>query len=417
MLDQGGREQASAIGISDRLPAASAAFVNGVLAHSLDYDDTHLPSVLHPSASCDPGRARRGRARRCRRPAHDRGHRRRARDLRPAREWPATTTTVELAVLRARTTRHVDLRHAGWRRRRGRPVRPRRRWRRQRDGRSPRRWRPGIIEANRTGGTVKRMHCGWAAHAAVSAAQLARGGFTGPPTVLEGRFGFFMAWLHRSSTSIQSIVDGLGGEWSIPGIFFKPYPANHFTHAGIDAARALRERGLDIGADRVDRARRPGGDSAHHRRADRSQTHSRDRVQGSVQRPVHRRRGPARRRRAGGRTRRLHRRTRPRPHAARAHGSRRRRRGRALLGHLPAAVPGRCCGCGPTMAASWWRACSPLAAVRIVHSRSTSWLASSPTMPAGYFRPLWSDSCASAAPGWRRYRTWASCSTHCETSM
>ena len=32
----------------------------------------------------------------------------------------------------------------------------------------------GIIEANRTGGTVKRLHCGWAAHAAVTAAELVR---------------------------------------------------------------------------------------------------------------------------------------------------------------------------------------------------------------------------------------------------
>jgi 2-methylcitrate dehydratase PrpD len=29
-------------------------------------------------------------------------------------------------------------------------------------------------------------------------------------------------------------------------VFFKPYPANHFTHAGIDAAITLREEGLDI---------------------------------------------------------------------------------------------------------------------------------------------------------------------------
>ena len=54
----------------------------------------------------------------------------------------------------------------------------------------------GVIEANRTGGTVKRMHCGWAAHAGVAAAELVAHGFTGPPTVLEGRFGFFQAWLH-----------------------------------------------------------------------------------------------------------------------------------------------------------------------------------------------------------------------------
>jgi Holliday junction DNA helicase RuvA len=28
--------------------------MNGTLAHSLDYDDTHLPSVLHPSAAVVP---------------------------------------------------------------------------------------------------------------------------------------------------------------------------------------------------------------------------------------------------------------------------------------------------------------------------------------------------------------------------
>ncbi|HSF26759.1 MAG TPA: MmgE/PrpD family protein, partial [Actinomycetes bacterium] len=53
-LEQGGRPQAHAVGLPDPLPATLAAFVNGVHAHSLDYDDTHLPSVLHPSASVVP---------------------------------------------------------------------------------------------------------------------------------------------------------------------------------------------------------------------------------------------------------------------------------------------------------------------------------------------------------------------------
>src|SRR5690606_25849954 len=51
---QGGAPQATAVGIPERLPAALAALVNGTLAHSLDYDDTHLPSVLHPSAAVIP---------------------------------------------------------------------------------------------------------------------------------------------------------------------------------------------------------------------------------------------------------------------------------------------------------------------------------------------------------------------------
>jgi 2-methylcitrate dehydratase PrpD len=103
----------------------------------------------------------------------------------------------------------------------------------------------GVIEANRTGGTVKRIHCGWAAHAAVSAARLAERGITGPPTVLEGRFGFFKAYLDGRYDP-SAIEDGLGERWEVPGIFFKPYPANHFTHAGIDAALALRKRGVSV---------------------------------------------------------------------------------------------------------------------------------------------------------------------------
>ncbi|WCN84651.1 hypothetical protein [Micromonospora sp. LH3U1] len=32
----------------------------------------------------------------------------------------------------------------------------------------------------------------------------------------------------------------------MPDIFFKPYPANHFTHAAIDAGLALRARGVPV---------------------------------------------------------------------------------------------------------------------------------------------------------------------------
>lgn len=104
----------------------------------------------------------------------------------------------------------------------------------------------GIIEANRTGGNVKRIHCGWAAQSAVNAVSLARHGITGPPSVLEGRFGFFQAWLHSVPDTAQ-VVAGLGTDWTVPEIFFKPYPANHFTHCVVDAAANLRRRGVTPG--------------------------------------------------------------------------------------------------------------------------------------------------------------------------
>jgi 2-methylcitrate dehydratase PrpD len=101
----------------------------------------------------------------------------------------------------------------------------------------------GIIEANRTGGTVKRLHCGWAAQAGVTAAGLAAQGITGPPTVFEGRFGLLQAFLGDDANP-AAVTEGLGEQWEVPSIFFKPYPANHFTHAGIDAALALAADGL-----------------------------------------------------------------------------------------------------------------------------------------------------------------------------
>jgi 2-methylcitrate dehydratase PrpD len=104
----------------------------------------------------------------------------------------------------------------------------------------------GIIEANRTGGTVKRIHCGWAAHAGVTAAELAAYGLTGPPTVFEGRFGFLQAYLDDNANA-DALSRGLGDSWELSRVFFKPYPANHFTHAGIDAAIQLREEGLEVG--------------------------------------------------------------------------------------------------------------------------------------------------------------------------
>ena len=99
----------------------------------------------------------------------------------------------------------------------------------------------GILESNRSGGTVKRLHCGWAAHAGVTAAQLAARGFTGPTTALEGRFGFFEAYL-GGNYNPKAIISGLGQDWELPGIFFKPYPANHYTHAAIDAVLAMRRK-------------------------------------------------------------------------------------------------------------------------------------------------------------------------------
>jgi 2-methylcitrate dehydratase PrpD len=240
----GGEEQAGVIGRSERFPAASAALLNGTLAHSLDYDDTHLPSVLHPSAAVVPAvlaaaeaAGATGRDLLCAVAAGDElvvrvGMAGYDPELGNSVFFEkglhatsiAGTLGAALAAAMVYGLGEEEMGHAvaisasmG----------------------------AGIIEANRTGGTVKRIHCGWAAHAGVTAAELASGGLTGPPTAFEGRFGFLQAYLDDKANA-DALTRGLGESWELSRVFFKPYPANHFTHAGIDAAIQLREEGLEV---------------------------------------------------------------------------------------------------------------------------------------------------------------------------
>src|SRR6516164_6120416 len=54
MAEAGGSPQASIIGHSIRLPALSAALVNGSAAHALDYDDVNMAMPGHPSVAILP---------------------------------------------------------------------------------------------------------------------------------------------------------------------------------------------------------------------------------------------------------------------------------------------------------------------------------------------------------------------------
>src|SRR5579864_4467555 len=55
LSEAGGAEQASVIGRRGRLPALSAALVNGAIGHALDYDDVNLAMPGHPSVAILPG--------------------------------------------------------------------------------------------------------------------------------------------------------------------------------------------------------------------------------------------------------------------------------------------------------------------------------------------------------------------------
>src|SRR5262249_49567522 len=50
----GGAGACSVIGRSERLELRDAALVNAVLIHGLDFDDTHLASIIHPACTSLP---------------------------------------------------------------------------------------------------------------------------------------------------------------------------------------------------------------------------------------------------------------------------------------------------------------------------------------------------------------------------
>ncbi len=55
LIEAGGAPQASIIGHQTRLPALSAALVNGAAGHALDYDDVNMAMPGHPSVAILPG--------------------------------------------------------------------------------------------------------------------------------------------------------------------------------------------------------------------------------------------------------------------------------------------------------------------------------------------------------------------------
>jgi 2-methylcitrate dehydratase PrpD len=102
----------------------------------------------------------------------------------------------------------------------------------------------GIIEYLAEGTWTKRMHAGWAAQSGVRAALMARGGFLGPRTVLEGVHGFYRAFAPGRTPDFEPLLDGLGSRWVMESIAFKPYACGTMTQPFIDCAIRLAESGV-----------------------------------------------------------------------------------------------------------------------------------------------------------------------------
>lgn len=89
------------------------------------------------------------------------------------------------------------------------------------------------------GTMCKPWHVARASENGVLAAMMARRGFTGDPSALDGRWGF--ANILAGGFSPDKLAQGFGNTWSMatPGVSIKPYPSGILTHQAMDMVRNL----------------------------------------------------------------------------------------------------------------------------------------------------------------------------------
>ena len=96
----------------------------------------------------------------------------------------------------------------------------------------------GSLQFLANGAWTKRFQVGWAAMAGLTAATLAREGFKGAAFALEGKAGFLAAY--APAPIPERAVEDLGVVFELMKTAVKPYPSCRYGHAGIDAMLALR---------------------------------------------------------------------------------------------------------------------------------------------------------------------------------
>jgi 2-methylcitrate dehydratase PrpD len=102
----------------------------------------------------------------------------------------------------------------------------------------------GSMEYLAQGAWTKRFHPGWAAHSGMIAAQLARKGFRGPTSIIEGRDGFLHAYSNGADAS--KVLEGIGSGFEILRTSVKPHGCCRYMQPPIDAIlKIVKENDLD----------------------------------------------------------------------------------------------------------------------------------------------------------------------------
>lgn len=225
---------------------AGAALINGMLGHSLDFDDTHAAAILHPAAAVIPAALS-------------------AAEMVGAAGSLAVAGIVagyEVALrlsLALPAGRHYDMGFHpsatcgafGAAAAAGRIL-----------GLSPDQMASafgialsqaaGSLQFLANGAWTKRFQVGWASHAGLVAATLASEGLVGAADAIDGKHGFLRSY--SNACVPMRVTEDLGSVFELMNTGVKPYPSCRWGHAGIDAALRLRDE-LALQPDEIEEVR------------------------------------------------------------------------------------------------------------------------------------------------------------------
>ncbi|MBM4340424.1 MAG: MmgE/PrpD family protein [Deltaproteobacteria bacterium] len=91
----------------------------------------------------------------------------------------------------------------------------------------------GSMEYLAQGAWTKRFHAGWAAHSGMISALLAKKGFRGPASIIEGRDGFLHSYSNGADAT--KVLEGIGSGFEILRTSVKPYACCRYMQPPIDA--------------------------------------------------------------------------------------------------------------------------------------------------------------------------------------
>ena len=242
-LGMDGDGPCTVFGLNRRYGAAAAALLNGTFGHSLDFDDTHADSSLHPSAPVVPAALAAAELTGasgadflaavvigfevcCRLGMALDPTEHYARGFHPT----ATAGTFGAAVAAGRL---LGLNAKAMSSALGVAASQ----------------ASGSLQFLVNGAWNKRYQVGEASMKGLMAATLAASDFVGAEDAIDGKHGFLGGYSDGADPA--RAVAGLGTVWETLRIGVKPYPACRYTHAAVDGLLALR-RDLNLSPDEVE---------------------------------------------------------------------------------------------------------------------------------------------------------------------